>query len=271
VPEQQCLGVNGAVVAGDETELVTVSWEPQPDGTLRGVKTGTIVTNECGFQGRVWQTPMVATRVGGAPPAVTVADPATVTASPATSSPAPAVAGPVLNGAYRLDFDYAHQTRNDGVSITKPVPNETGWFAFRSLCASSGCVATGARLSTDNHREPTVTDPRVLRFADGHRQDTPYFVTGPCRTRTGQTATDTKTQIWSSEPQPDGTLHGVETLTVVTDVCGHQAKAFQTPMVVTRVGNVPPVSSWPTQRCSRPQQTHAHSGVTSARAGCSGT
>jgi hypothetical protein len=236
-PEQRCLGPNATIVAGEETEISTLSWEPQRDDTLRGVKTETVVTNECGNQGTVWQYPMVAKRVGAAPPGVTVADPAKVTASPATTSTAPAVAGPVLNGAYRLDFDRARQTRN-GAPIANPVPDQTDWWAFRSLCRSSGCVATAVRLSGTNQEEASGIG-RVLRFTDGHWQLAPYIITGPC-TGTAPTATDTKTVTWSWDPQPDGTLHGVDTLTVLTDECGHRGTAFQTPMVVTRVGDVPP-------------------------------
>jgi serine/threonine-protein kinase len=55
---------------------MSLSFEPQPDGTLRGVMTQTMVTNECGDQGKVYQTPMVATREGDVPPGVVLADPA---------------------------------------------------------------------------------------------------------------------------------------------------------------------------------------------------
>lgn len=236
-PEQRCLGPHGTVVAGEETEVSTLSWEPQRDGTLRGVKTETVVTNECGNQGTVWQYPMVAMRVGGVLPGVTVADPAALTASLATSSTAPVVPGPALNGAYRLDFDRAHQTR-DGVPMRNSVPSETDWWALRSLCTSSGCVATGVRLSGSNQQDATGVG-RVLRFVDGRWQLAPYIVTGPCM-GSGQTATDTKTVSWSWDPQPGGTLHGVDTLTVLTDECGRQGTVFQNPMVVTRVGDVPP-------------------------------
>jgi serine/threonine protein kinase, bacterial len=73
---------------GKATEEKTGSWsfEPQPDGTLRGIDTNTAITNECGNQGDVWRTPIVATRVGDFPPAVSVADPALFLAAPA---PAP--------------------------------------------------------------------------------------------------------------------------------------------------------------------------------------
>jgi serine/threonine-protein kinase len=104
-----CLGADGKVVAGAETETVAWSLDPQPDGTLRGVWTNTVLTNECGRQGVVWQTPLSATRTGDVPPGVSVADPATVTSAPTTSNPIPAVAGvtPVLDGTFRVDYDWA--------------------------------------------------------------------------------------------------------------------------------------------------------------------
>jgi hypothetical protein len=239
---KQCLGTDRTVVAGADTMSSTWSLEPQAGGTLRGVETDTYLTNACGKQGEVAQSPVVATRTGDVPPAVTVADPATVTTSPATSSPAPAVAGPTLNGAYRVDFDYAHQTI-DGAPVSNPGQNGIRWWAFRSLCTSSGCVATGAMLNPANHQQAAGTDPRVLHFADGHWQDTPYLVTNPypCPPATGQTGSPTwLTVAWSLDPQPDGTLRGIETDTVVTSECNGQGTTYQEPMVVTRDGDVPP-------------------------------
>ena len=86
--QPRCLGANGNVVAGANTVLLRWSLEPQPDGTLRGTKTGTALTNECGLQGQVALAPVVATRVGDVPTGVAVADPATVTA-PVDHAPQP--------------------------------------------------------------------------------------------------------------------------------------------------------------------------------------
>jgi hypothetical protein len=52
------------------------SFQPQADGTLRGVATDTVITNECGYQGNVYKTPFVVTRIGEAPSSVVLADPA---------------------------------------------------------------------------------------------------------------------------------------------------------------------------------------------------
>ncbi|HET9892377.1 MAG TPA: hypothetical protein VFQ42_17940, partial [Mycobacterium sp.] len=56
-----------------------------------GVQTETVLTNECGNQGTVYRTPVVATRTGDVPGSVTMADPALFAAAPAppTNSPHP--------------------------------------------------------------------------------------------------------------------------------------------------------------------------------------
>ena len=105
------LGPTGQVVAGANAVALKWSFEAQPDGTLRGLKTGTALTNECGLQGQVAVAPVVAIRVGDVPNGVTVADPATVTPAPTGIAP-PQVAGPALDGTYRLDFDLQNQTIN---------------------------------------------------------------------------------------------------------------------------------------------------------------
>ncbi|MDI3313993.1 MAG: serine/threonine-protein kinase [Mycobacterium sp.] len=239
VQSPRCLGADGkSIVAGAYTEMVTWSLKPQPDGALRGVVTDTFLTNECGGQGLVRQVPLVATRMGDVPPSVTVADPATVTAPSTTSTAAPVVGGPGLDGTYRLDVDFAKQTENgDPVSGGT---HETHWWAFRSLCTSAGCVAAGAALADENHQEATGA-AKVLRFADGHWQDTPYLQPPhQCAGATNGNVAETDTISSSLDPQPDGTLRGVLTVTALTNECGDQGDVWQTPISATRVGDVPP-------------------------------
>ena len=150
--------------------MVTWSLKPQLDGTFLGVATDTFLTDECGLQGQVHQVPLVATRTGDVPPGVSVADPAIVTASPTTSTASPVVGGPVLDGTYRVVDEFTKQTVN-GAPATGLAVDETYWWAFRSLCTSAGCVATGAGLDDTNHQEATGRNAEVLHFADGHWQD----------------------------------------------------------------------------------------------------
>jgi len=240
----KCLGVDGKLVAGSQTVTKVMSLEPQSDGALRGTTTSTVLTNECGNQGSVNEIPFVATRTGDRPPGVTVAEPANVPAASATtSSPRPPAGGPVLDGAYRLDFDDTHQTIN-GNPITGG-SQETHWWAFRSVCTPTRCVATGASLSDNNQQEP-AGGAIVFAFNDGHWQNTPtlqdekscdieYSGGAPL----GGTAGDTNTKLWSLAPQPDGTLKGTAKTTVISNECGFKGSVFSTPIIATRIGDVP--------------------------------
>jgi hypothetical protein len=240
VQHPQSRGADGkCVVAGVDTGMVTWSLKPQLDGTLRGVNTVTTLTNQCDLPGEVYQAPLVATRMGDVPPSVTVAEPAAVT-PPTTSITASAVGGPVLDGTYSVHFEYTKQTKNGAPTDHKSAVDTSHWWAFRSLCTSVGCVAAGVQLADENHQEAIgVAD--VLRFADGQWQDTPNLRTGrQCAGATNGSVTETDTINWSLEPQPDGTLHGVWTITVLTNECGEQDGVWRIPLVVSREGDVPP-------------------------------
>jgi serine/threonine-protein kinase len=243
----RCLGVDGKVVAGKETTIGTKSLEPQPDGTLRGVWTFTVLTNECGDEGLVVQRPFIATRTADMPSAVTVADPAGMAPLPSTSTSAAPVAGPVLEGAYRVELNIGGQTIN-GEPANGDELKQDQWWAFRSLCTPTRCVATAAALASNNPQEPSGTDVHVLQFTDSHWQDAPSLMdpsrcdtgyTGP-GTNLGADAADISAVNWSLEPHTDGTLRGTLTSTVITNECGSQGNVYRTPIVATRTGEVPP-------------------------------
>ncbi|MGB9224570.1 serine/threonine-protein kinase [Mycobacterium sp.] len=108
-----CTQQNGPVRA---TQAETVAWSlaPQPDGSLRGVETETVTSNECGAQGAVVRVPVVATRVGDAPPKLALPDPAQAISAPATPAgkPSPPVLGGICSDADKLGYD---QTSNEQV------------------------------------------------------------------------------------------------------------------------------------------------------------
>jgi serine/threonine-protein kinase len=236
-----CLGVDGKIVAGADTEINSFSFAPEADGSSRGTFTNTVLTQECGFQGYVMQTPFVAVRTGDRPTDVTVADPASVVDSPSTSALAPPAGGPTLDGTYRIDFNYADQTVN-GNPTTGDKTTVASWFAFHSLCTSTRCVAVGAGLA-DNNQQAPAGGADVLQFSDGRWQDTPALqVNLPCDLGTGTFA---QTATWSLEPQPNGTLNGIQTATVIDGNCSNpgseqSGKAYKTPFVATRTGDAPP-------------------------------
>jgi hypothetical protein len=235
--QPRCLGPNGQVVAGANTVILTWSLEPQPDGALRGVKTGTALTNECGLQGQVAVAPVVATRVGDVPTGVTVADPATVSMAPSTSTAPPHVAGPVLDGTYRVDFDLQNQTINGTATGLGAAVSQ--WWAFRSACTPVGCAAAGSELAESNQQEGTGTT-NVFHFVDGHWQGTTDLQAPMQCDGTNKPVTDDETRLWSLEPQPDGTLRGTEIGTILSNECGNQGTVYRTPFVATRTGDVAP-------------------------------
>jgi serine/threonine protein kinase, bacterial len=71
----------------DETRLWW--WDPQADGTFKGLQIGTILSDGCGTQGTVYRTPFVPRRTGDVAPSVIVADPALfiTAAAPAPNGP----------------------------------------------------------------------------------------------------------------------------------------------------------------------------------------
>lgn len=233
--QPRCLGAGGQVVSGTNTVLLTWSLGPQPDGTLRGTKTGVALTNECGFQGQVALAPVVATRVGDVPNGVTVADPASVAAAPSTGPADPRVAGPVLDGTYRLDFDLQNQTINGTVTGLGAAVSE--WWAFRSVCTAAGCAAAGSQLAESNQQEGTGTTS-VVRFADGHWQGTPTLQAPMECDRTNKPGRDDETRLWSWDPQADGTFRGVQIGTVLSNGCGIQGRVYRTPFTATRMGDM---------------------------------
>ena len=175
--QERCNVEENKTVAGDETVSYTVSLEPQPGGSLRGLSTATVISSECGQEGVVQQFRFVATRVSDVPSGVVTDDPLTVSAQP-TESTAPAVAGPVLDGTYRLDYENLNTTYSDG-SRNPSTANMSRWFAYRSMCTVAGCAATEAHLDDANHQEPTGLGG-VLHFTDGHWVDNGSPARIPC-------------------------------------------------------------------------------------------
>ncbi|OIN82035.1 serine/threonine-protein kinase [Mycobacterium malmoense] len=162
------------------------------------------------------------------------------------SVPAPNAAttssGPVLNGTFQLSYDRGKQTTN-GVPIRHDGA-PTDWWAFRSVCTTNGCAATGTQLDDANHQVASTADgghTDTLRFIGGYWQGAPQQERVGCTQPNGQVrATQQETIAWSLAPQADGTLRGTQTETVLTNECGAQGAVVRVPVVATRVGDVPP-------------------------------
>lgn len=154
---------------------------------------------------------------------------------------APTAGGAVLNGTYRLDYDQSRRTTN-GIGI-RHGGADTDWWAFRSVCTTKGCAATGARLDDANHQLPSNADggqADTLRYVGGYWQGAPEQLRVGCTAPIGQLpATQQETVAWSLAPQADGTLRGTETETVLSNECGAQGAVVRVPVVATRAADVP--------------------------------
>ena len=137
-PQQErvgCTQPNGQVTA---TQQETVAWSlaPQADGTLRGTETETVLSNECGAQGAVVRTPVVATRTGDVPAGVNLADPAqVVNATTTPAAPSPPVLGALCSDVGKLGYDPTNneQVVCEGSSWAK-APITTGVHTAGSSC-----------------------------------------------------------------------------------------------------------------------------------------
>lgn len=238
--DEQCSIEGNEHVPGEDTVVVTVSMEPQPGGTLRGLKTVTVITSECSKEGSVRQFSFAATRVGDAPAGVALPDPAAVptpNSVPATPSP-----GPSLEGMYRLLNDGTQDTDSLPAGSRRGSP-ATEWWALRSWCKPTGCIATKADLDQVNPQEASGGGG-VFRFLNDHWQDNAIQVLMACKdvaTRPPDPSLQIVTErTWSLWPQPDGALRAVETITVSQEKCGLPRRVIEMRYVATRVGDVPP-------------------------------
>ena len=163
---------------------------------------------------------------------------------PAAPPPSAAVVrpgGPVLNGTYQLTYDRSKQTTN-GIPIGHDGP-ATSWWAFRSVCTTSGCAATGTQLDDADHQVASTVDgghTYALRFSGGYWQGGPQQQQSGCTQPNGQvTATQQETVTGSLAPQADGTLRGTVTETVLSNECDARGAVVRVPVVATRVGDAP--------------------------------
>jgi hypothetical protein len=241
---------DGKFVPGEQTVQDESALTPQPDGSLRGLLTTTVVSSECGSEGMVWQVPYTLTRVGDLPPGLPLPDPSTVSLS-LMPDPAPPVIGPQLDGTYRMDYDLLHQTAIDPADPTARETNHTTrnvtrWSVFQSICTASGCVATGVGLDDVNHQQAASPAlPVVYRFIDGHwAYDEETLMSCDSVNQggrgSGSDAAQTVKKTTELALQTNGTLGGVQRTTIDTDECGARGLILTTPITATRAGAVPP-------------------------------
>ncbi len=137
--QARCQKARGAPIV-TQSETVVWSLTPEPDGTLRGVQTQTVQTNECGSQGATLRIPVVGSRTGDVPPDVTMADPAKAanqTAAP-IGAPSPAVLGGPCTDIDKVAYD---STSNEQVvcetNIWDKAPATTGVHPVGTSCTDT--------------------------------------------------------------------------------------------------------------------------------------
>lgn len=165
-----------------------------------------------------------------------------VDAPAAASTPLPA--GPVFDGLYRLDYDNPHATLNGNPWPAAGNQIASYWWAFRSTCKPSGCVATSTRMDGTNHAVPSLEGggmTAVFRFVNNSWQADPGRGSLPCEAPIVGLAQAMDTAL-ALTPQPDGGLAGAQTTTIQTNECGQQGAVITVPVLATRVEDVPPGS-----------------------------
>ncbi|MBS4726904.1 serine/threonine protein kinase [Mycobacterium sp. SM1] len=164
--------------------------------------------------------------------------------SPASAAPSPggfAGVPALLQGTYRIDLERTQETYN-GTPNPQP-PNAATWWAFRSSCTSTGCVARGIMLDENDHRAASTSAggrPIVLDYQVGAWQSRPETLPFACARPDGTPAEEATTQVISLHPSDHGSLRGVMTVTVHTDECGQKGGRFVIPVAAERVGELPP-------------------------------
>ena len=182
------------------------------------------------------------TRAAGPMTAIRSSAPAAAAAPTTTSAPSRNFPGPgeALDGSYRVDVNRADQTY-DKTPDPQP-PNVSTWWAFRTACTPTECVATGAMLDDNDHQKlsPAGGDkPLVLDFRDGAWQSRPDKVLFACLGPDGAPAQQTTTQAIKLQLS-DGALSGTMTVTVDSDECRQQGATIEIPAVAAHVAQVPP-------------------------------
>ncbi|WP_201406982.1 serine/threonine-protein kinase [Mycobacterium paraintracellulare] len=154
-PEQLRVGCSSPNGRAPAAQQETVAWSlaPQTDGTLRGTETETVLSNECGAQGAVVRVPVVATRAGAAPAAVTLGDPTQViNTSTTASAPAPPVLGGLCADVGKVAYDPTNneQIVCEGSSWAK-APITMGVHAAGSSCDRPGTSVFAMSTSSDGY------------------------------------------------------------------------------------------------------------------------
>ncbi|OBK12910.1 serine/threonine protein kinase [Mycobacterium asiaticum] len=164
----------------------------------------------------------------------------TTTAASTTPSGAPAAAPTPLDGTYLIRVQRSKQTFDN--TPTPQPPDVATWWAIRSACTPTRCLAAATLLNDRDHTREKSPDvhPLLLEFQEGQWRSRPETTKFPCIGPTGMPSTQTTVQVVAFSPQPQGSLVGEMTVTVKTDECGQQGGVIRIPTQAGRTGDIAP-------------------------------
>lgn len=170
----------------------------------------------------------------GSPATTTPAASSTTPSSTAAGSPLP------LEGMYVIEVQRSRQTFNN--TPTPQPPDVATWWAFRSSCTPTRCVAAATLLNDADHTQAKSPDvhPLLLEFQGGQWRSRPETTKFPCIGPNGVASTQTTVQVVALRPEPEGNLAGEMTVTVKTDECSQQGGVIRIPAQASRTGETPP-------------------------------
>lgn len=148
----------------------------------------------------------------------------------------------VLDGLYQLEYNNPRATLNGEPWALAGDQVKSYWWAFRSTCTRTGCVATSTRMDNVNHArryEGAGGGTGVSRFVDGQWRSTETTGSLACGNEPNVAGAQTVSTTLSLKPQPDGRLIGSQTSTIASNECGLLGGVISVPVNATRVGDVP--------------------------------
>lgn len=190
--------------------------------------------------GRKTTTP--GTQAGGPATSASAAQASTPTSSAATG---PAAAPAPLDGTYFIEVQRSKQTFDN--NPTPQPPDVTTWWAIRSSCTPSRCLAAATLLDDYAHAREKAPDvhPLIFEFGDGQWRSQPETLKFPCTSPSGSASTQTTTQVLSLRPQPHGDLVGEMVVSVKSDECRQRGGVIRIPTFANRSGDMPPAVNVP--------------------------
>lgn len=157
------------------------------------------------------------------PPTSGSAVPSAPTTTVAVTAPVP------LDGTYRIEIQRSKQTYD--YTPTPQPPDVNTWWAFRTSCTPTECLAAATMLDDNDHTQaktPPVR-PFLMQFGEGQWKSRPETVQFPCVGPNGSPSTQATTQLLALRPQPQGDLVGEMVVTVHSNECGQQGAVIRFP------------------------------------------